>query len=88
MNPRRLAVKPTGDAAFELLMRRGVPVPSSDTAIMYAAVKTDASRTAACVVAPFRSASDAQAYVDSAGWAHYQVAPFRLHPSWAAPGRP
>jgi hypothetical protein len=78
------AVLRTSKAAADFLVRRGLPVPS-DTAVLYAAVDTDANQRATRVVGVFRSAREARAYADAVGWSDFQVAPYRLHAPWLAP---
>ena len=76
----------TSTAAADFLARRGFPVPS-DTAVLYAAVETGADRRVTCVVGVFRSAKDAKAYAEAEKWADFEVAPYRLRPSWQVPGQ-
>jgi hypothetical protein len=87
---RALSVEPavprTSEAVADFLVRRGFPAPS-DMAVRYVAVETDADRGVVCVVGVFSSARDARAYADAVGWADFDVAPYRLHPSWLSPGQ-
>ena len=86
LTPDRGTLK-TGDAALDFLARRGFAAPSPNTAVLYVAVETDANQQVVSVVGVFRSAKDAEAYADATGWPDFQVAPYRLRPSWQVPGQ-